>query len=78
MDFISVKGLPQNVPDAIEINVTNLQLGDTINIGNIKLPNGIVTEMDPEQVVVSVNEARAQLDDDQSENNSEEKDKTNL
>ena len=71
-DFIPVKGLPQNVPDVIEIDVTDLQPGDTINVGSLKLPNGIVTEMDPEHVIISVNEARTQQTDNDNEDTNEE------
>jgi len=78
MDFITVKGLPQNLPDVIEINVSDLQLGNTISVGSIKLPDGIVTEMDPEHVVISVNEARAQQIDNDDENSVEEDGKSNL
>ncbi|MEN6316692.1 MAG: 50S ribosomal protein L25 [Clostridiaceae bacterium] len=60
MSMISVKGLPQNIPDVIEINVSNLQAGENINVGSIKFPEGIVSENDPKQVVVSVSEPKRQ------------------
>jgi large subunit ribosomal protein L25 len=72
MDSITVKGLPQNIPDVIEIDATNLQLGDTISVGGIKLPDGIVSEMDPKQVVISVIEAKVQQEDNENENSVEE------
>ena len=62
---IPVKGLPQNIPDVIEIDVSNLQAGENVNIGDIKFPEGIVSENDPKQVVVSVNEPKRQEADDE-------------
>lgn len=58
MDTIPVRGLPQNIPDAIEIDVSDLKAGDVINVGNIKLPEGVTTDSDPEQTVISINETK--------------------
>lgn len=59
MDMISVVGLPQNVPDTIEIDVANLLAGDNIQISDIKFPEGITSEIAPEQVVLSISEFKA-------------------
>src|SRR5665648_705461 len=34
-DTISVKGLPQDIPDSIEVNVSELKLGENITFGDI-------------------------------------------
>lgn len=60
IDIIPVIGLPQSVPDTIEIDVSNLNMGDNITIKDLKLPEGITTELDQEQVVLSVNAPRVQ------------------
>lgn len=54
IDLIPVKGLPQLIPDEIEIDISNLEAGQSIHIGDITFPDGIVPEIEPEQVVVSV------------------------
>jgi len=64
IDTITVKALPQNIPEAIEIDVSNLQAGDIVNIGDIKLPEGVETENDPEQVVISINEPKSHAADE--------------
>lgn len=56
IDRIPVRGLPQNIPDSIEIDVTNLNAGDSINVGSIKFPEGIVLEIELDQVILSINE----------------------
>lgn len=54
IDLIPVKGLPQLIPDEIEIDITGLEAGQSLNIADIIFPDGIVPEIEPEQVVVSV------------------------
>jgi large subunit ribosomal protein L25 len=60
IEIITVKGLPHNIPNSIDIDVSNMQAGDNLHISDIKFPKGIVTEMSPEQVVISVTELRIQ------------------
>lgn len=58
IESISVRGLPQNIPDRIEVDVLNMKLGDSILIRDIKLPEGLITDMDPEKNIVTVSEAK--------------------
>jgi len=60
MDSIPVIGLPRKMPDAIEIDVSNLKAGETVVIGSIELPKGIICELDPEHVVLAVKESYLQ------------------
>lgn len=50
---IEVTCLPLDIPDHIEIDVTNLKLGDSINLGDLSIAN-VEIEGDPAQHVVSV------------------------
>lgn len=67
MDEIPVTGLPQDIPDDIEIDVAKLNAGDTLTIGDVKFPDGITPEIDDNQLVLSINEAKVQLDEDEEE-----------
>jgi large subunit ribosomal protein L25 len=58
IESIPVRGLPQNIPDRIEVDVLNMKLGDSIFIRDIKLPEGLSTDIDPEKNIVSVSEAK--------------------
>ncbi|WP_051280240.1 50S ribosomal protein L25 [Anaerovorax odorimutans] len=71
MDTISVKGLPQNIPDTIDIDVSHLDLGSVVTIADIKFPEGIVCENDPEHVVVTINESKIKVTDETSDKNEE-------
>ncbi|MEA5596561.1 50S ribosomal protein L25/general stress protein Ctc [Rivularia sp. UHCC 0363] len=46
--------LPENIPDAIEIDVTNLKVGDSLHVNDIKLPEGVTLTAESEELVVSV------------------------
>lgn len=67
IDTIPVRGLPQNIPDEIEIDVSNLNAGDSINVGSIKFPKGIVPEIELDHNVITINESIAFEDDEVSQ-----------
>lgn len=60
MEAIPVKGLPRNIPDSIEIDVSSLKPGENITIGSLTFPKGILCELDPAQVVLNVKSAWVQ------------------
>jgi len=51
---IPVEGLAELLPESVEINVSELKIGDSIFIKDIKIPEGIRVLMAPEHVVASV------------------------
>ncbi|MGI6733950.1 MAG: 50S ribosomal protein L25 [Anaerovoracaceae bacterium] len=57
-DMIPVKGLPQDIPNFIEIDVKDLDAGDTIFVKDIKFPGGITPDLEETQLVVSISEAK--------------------
>ena len=52
MFTISVRTTPGNIPPTIEVDITELGIGDTIRVGDLKLPQGVSTEVDAEEAVV--------------------------
>jgi large subunit ribosomal protein L25 len=71
MDAIPLKGLPRKMPDIIEIDVSNLQAGGIITVGSIEFPKGVVCELDPEHVVLTVKESHMQENFEASNDNIE-------
>ncbi len=59
MDTIQVSGLPQDIPDTIEVDVSDKNSGDSIFVSDLKFDNGITCEVDPTQLVANFNEAKA-------------------
>ena len=49
-----VECLPTNIPDKIEVDVTNLKIGGTLSIKDILPPEGVKILGDPESIVFSV------------------------
>ncbi|MBE9211863.1 50S ribosomal protein L25/general stress protein Ctc [Plectonema cf. radiosum LEGE 06105] len=46
--------LPENIPDAIDIDVTNLKVGDSLHVNEIQLPEGVTLVAESSELVVSV------------------------
>lgn len=66
---LTVVGLPQDIPDAITLDISKLKIGKSIRVGSIEIPG--VKFLDPANaVVVSVKMARGAIkpaDDDDDE-----------
>lgn len=54
MSSLHVKCAPDSIPEQIEIDVTNLGVGEALHISEISLPPGVVALGDANRVVVSV------------------------
>ena len=51
---LQIRCAPENIPDTIEIDVSDLHVGDSIHIENLNLPEGVTSLVDPSQIVVSI------------------------
>ena len=51
---LSVSAEATHIPQQIEISIQNLQIGQSIHAGEIKLPEGSTLQTDPEAVVVHI------------------------
>ena len=51
---LDVVCLPTKIPEKIEVDVTELNIGDAIHIKDITLPEGVTTKHDLEAILVSV------------------------
>ena len=49
---LQIKAKPGDVPAAVEIDVSGMQIGDHLHVSDLKLPEGVTTEVDPETPVV--------------------------
>ena len=54
MTALKIQCAPNNIPDAIEIDVSGLQMGDALLVNQISLPQGVTTLNEPDQPVVTV------------------------
>ncbi|HSH62164.1 MAG TPA: 50S ribosomal protein L25 [Acidimicrobiales bacterium] len=49
---LTVHATPGRIPNDIEIDISALLVGDTVRVGDIHLPEGVTTDVDPEAPVV--------------------------
>ena len=82
---IKIKCLPTNIPNVIEINISDLNIGDTLRVKDIKPMDGIEILSNPESTIISIlaprlvvetattdtDESSESVSDDNSEQNEE-------
>jgi large subunit ribosomal protein L25 len=49
---LSVSATPSNIPDEIQVDISSLNIGDSIRVADLQLPAGVTTDVDPDEVVV--------------------------
>ena len=50
---LSINAKPADIPNEISVDVSDLVIGDAIRVGDLKLPAGVTTDLDPEDPVVT-------------------------
>lgn len=51
---LQISCLPTNIPEQIEVDVSGLEIGDTITVGDLVLPEGVQSTEDPELAIVTI------------------------
>lgn len=51
---ISIQCLPESIPETIDIDLCVLKMGDSLLVGDLKLPEGVTCLDDSSQVVLSI------------------------
>lgn len=51
---LSVSGAPDEIPEAIEVDVSNLGVGDILYLKDLHLPEGVEVSADPDLVVATI------------------------
>jgi large subunit ribosomal protein L25 len=64
---LTVEALPQHIPVAIEFDVSHLTIGDQIRLGEVALPEGVTTPIEPETVVAMVVAPRVAVEEAEGE-----------
>ncbi|MDP2290392.1 MAG: 50S ribosomal protein L25 [Actinomycetota bacterium] len=54
VDTIEVSCTPNNMPNAFEVDVTEMQMGDVIRLADLTMPNGVTALGDPEMPIVTI------------------------
>lgn len=59
---VRVRALPRNLPEFISVDVTNLEAGKSLHLGDIKAPEGVELLGDPTIPVIAVAQPRAEVE----------------
>ena len=52
LQTLTITAQPGSIPNAIEVDISGLTIGDTVRVGQLRLPGGVSTDLDPEEPVV--------------------------
>ena len=52
LNTLTVHATPANIPAHVEVDVSDMEIGDTIRVSDLTLPSGVSTEVDPDEPVV--------------------------
>lgn len=49
---VVINAKPGDIPNNLEVDISRLNVGDMVRVGDLKLPPGVSTEVDPEEPIV--------------------------
>ncbi|KGE73852.1 50S ribosomal protein L25 [Spirochaeta lutea] len=64
---LEVECLPKDLPEVVEIDITTLDAGHAVHVGDVKLGNDIRILNAPEQVIASIGHAKAVITEETEE-----------
>ncbi len=64
---LEVECMPTDLPDSIILPVENMQVGDSLTVGDLKLPPGVETAQDPDTVIAAVLAPQKEISEEQTE-----------
>ncbi|MBC8364993.1 MAG: 50S ribosomal protein L25 [Actinobacteria bacterium] len=62
MFSLTISSTPANIPTGIELDISALTIGDSLRVSDLVLPQGVTTEVDPEDAVAVAMITRSTLD----------------
>lgn len=57
--YLQVNAKPGSIPNELEADISHLEIGTTLTVGEIALPAGVTTDMDPEDPIASGSPTRS-------------------
>ncbi len=58
---LEIHAKPADIPSAIEVDISALEIGDAIRVGDLVLPDGVTTEIDDDEPVVMGQSTRLEV-----------------
>ncbi|MEX0843395.1 MAG: 50S ribosomal protein L25 [Gemmatimonadota bacterium] len=70
--MLPIRCVPALIPDHVIYDVSGLEIGDSVHVGELSLPEGVTVLLDQERTVCSVQHpSRAEVEDDEEEDDEE-------
>ncbi|HEY8422919.1 MAG TPA: 50S ribosomal protein L25 [Thermoclostridium sp.] len=63
IDEITVKGLPQDIPEYIQVNISDMKVGECLKAGDIVMPDNLQLVNSPDEVIGSLTPSQPITDD---------------
>jgi large subunit ribosomal protein L25 len=68
LSSVETEALPKNLPDEIQLNVEKLiEIGDKLTVADLIIPANVTILTEPETLIISVEETKAQLSEESEE-----------
>lgn len=64
---LSVNSTPANIPNEITVDISAMEIGDAIRVGDLTLPPGVTTDVDPEEAIATAQVTRATIEAEELE-----------
>ncbi len=62
MSTLSIRSTPGSIPQSITVDISGLEIGGSIRVRDLQLPEGVTTEIDPDEAVVIAALPRAEVE----------------
>ncbi|MDI3508644.1 MAG: large subunit ribosomal protein [Clostridiales bacterium] len=72
LDELEVECLPDNLPEVIEIDVSDMEIGQNLKVADINVPENVRVISNPDEVVLAVMETKSGIQEIENEENNEE------
>ena len=69
---IEITCLPGDLPESIDIDIESLELGNSIHVGETKLPSGVTSTLNEDVVIVTIGKPAAAISEEAAAGESEE------
>lgn len=61
LNALAISAKPDDIPGHLSVDVSDLEVGQTITVGDLDLPPGVTTDVDPDETVVSAHITREEV-----------------
>lgn len=62
---LAITAKPTDIPNELSMDVSAMTLGDTLRVGDLQLPSGVTTDVDPEEPIAIAQITRATIEADE-------------